>query len=284
MFVASGGSIAPVRIMENFLGEMIDEASFSTPIRILGWNLLPAPGCRFVSFETKIEAEEYAVSNKEDDCAPFVCGASGEDMEGVATIPLIVTTDTAGSRDAILQEIAKMVFPENVRLVVVSQNIGNVSETDIKNALSAKQPALVAFHTGIDPKAYSLAERNDIKIHSFDIIYKLTEWLEDYIKECKPLVEKEVVDGAGKILKIFNNVKGNAVCGLRISEGVIKVNDHIRFMRDEEKIGTGKIKGIQSQKQDVNDVGKGTECGMMIETKADIKEGDRLEAVHTEES
>lgn len=285
--VVSGESLSPVRLLENFKGEKISEAMFSSPVRLIGFNTLPKIGETFETFDSKRDAEAAAVANKTQAAsaksAPkkvqpaATVGPDGEELPEKVTIPLIIKADVAGTMEAIEGELKKL-GNDRVTLKIVQSGIGGITEVDVKNAIGMEHVQVIGFSTRIDPQARSIAERSGITIMVFDIIYKLTEWLEELVKQSTPKIEVAEIDGRAKILKIFSRTKDKQIVGGRVLEGVIAVGEEIKIKRRDAEIGTGRIREMQQQKQKTSEAKKDTEFGCMIESKNEIAPGDVIEA------
>ncbi len=277
MFIAAGESIAPVRIMEDFSGAKIAEAQFSTPVKIIGWTKLPVAGSPFTSFINKKEAESYALSHKN---IPKESNQKKEQSADTTTIPVVVKADTSGSMDAIIHEIAKL-SSGKMNVHVIHGGIGTIGENDVKLASATERAVLVGFNTKIDSAAANLAERLGLEIKTFDIIYKLTEWLAGIVTERTPLVESEELTGKAKVMKIFSKTKDKQIIGGKVESGILLVGVTVKIMRRESEIGTGKVRGLQQQKNKASEIKEGYEFGSMIESKIDIMPGDKLESYKT---
>jgi len=271
----AGTSFAPLRMVENFLGKSIDTASFSTPVKIVGWDSLPIVGSPFLSFREKKEAlacieKNRGLENKEN---------TAEINTGSAIIvPLIIKADTSGSLDAVTYEIGKLgnerVFPR-----IVLAGIGPISENDIRAASTDVNSLLIGFHTKVDSKAESLALRVGIAIYSFDIIYKLTEWLLVALTERTPSIEVEEIIGTAKILKVFSKNRDKQILGGRVESGIISINDQVRIFRRDLEISRGRVRELQQMKQKTGSVSESGEFGAMIEAKFEIAPGDKVVAI-----
>ena len=156
--------------------------------------------------------------------------------------------------------------------------IGQISENDIRAAGSNDNALIVGFHTKIEPQAESLALRMGTTIHSFDIIYKLTEWLQEELKERTPKIESEEIKGRAKVLKCFSKVKDKQILGGKVETGSISVNEAVKSFRRDVEIGQGRIRELQMQKDKTSNVEEGKEFGSMIESKTEIAAGDRIES------
>lgn len=279
MYIVSGTSIAPVRIMENYLGKQMDSASFSSPIRIIGWDELPIVGSRFSVFEDRDLAREAVKTEKEKIHSQKT---SREDTktnsEETVTIPLIVKADTGSSLEAVINQIKKL-KQENVEPLVISSGIGTISENDIRLATGTEKAIIIGFSVKVDSPAKNLAERSEIEIKTFDIIYKMTEWLEEKIIEKTPKVKSEEVTGRAKVLKVFSKVKDKQILGGRVENGIIKLGSQVKIKRRDVEIGEGKVRELQQQKNAAEEAREGSEFGAMIVSNIEIAPGDHFECV-----
>ncbi len=129
MTVVAGSSLSPVRMVEDFLGKPIKEASFSTPVRLIGWNELPQVGMTIKAFENKKEAEAYALSKKN---APIYEARTAENDE-ITTIPIVVKANEAGGLDAVIHEIKK-IKNDRIKIRIIHSGVGDIAESDVKIA------------------------------------------------------------------------------------------------------------------------------------------------------
>jgi translation initiation factor IF-2 len=273
--ILAGRAIAPVRIMENHLGKAIKEATFSTPVTLVGFDEMPEVGATFKSYK-KRDAEEAR--------SKFVSAqpkkADTVRVEGEAEkfyLPVVVRADATGSLEAILGETAKL-GDDHSRVTIVQSGIGTISEGDVKTALAGStQGIVIGFNVGIDSMAESLARQNGVKIVTFNIIYKLTEELEEILQTARPKRKVEDVVGRAKVLKQFSSRKTEHVVGGKVTEGYLEKKYDVRIMRRGTLIGEGVFHNIQTNKQNVDRVDEGTEFGAQIEASYEIAQGDTLE-------
>ena len=272
MFVVAEDAMAPVRIMESFMGAALAEASFSTPVRLTGWSIVPKVGSIVTTCESKKQAEELVTAAKK---SPVI---QKHEVLGKDTvvIPLIIKTDVAGSLEAIEHELAKLTH-ERVKLRIVQKGVGAISEGDVKVAAGGSDNVIViGFHTKADSLGADLASRNNIEIHTFDVIYKLTEWLASEIQTRAPHIEVIEPLGEFRIIRYFSQQKEKQVIGGRVEKGKIVSGGKFKIMRRDVEIGEGKITELQSQKIKVHEVMEGIECGLMVESKFTLAEKDVL--------
>lgn len=275
MFVACGEAIVTTRILENFLGKAIKEATFSSPVRFVGFESMPEIGNIFQSFKTKKEAEEY-IKNIKDERNVNKKSTLNEKPTG-KVIPLIMKTDVAGTIEALEKEINKL-NTEEISYKIISSGVGAIGESDIKTASINKDTIIVGFNIKIDNGARDVNESLKVEVQVFDIIYKLIDWLKETIEARRPRQEVMEVTGTLKVLKTFGATKDKQVIGGRVTTGRITDNGIVRIMRRDFEIGRGKIAGLQQNKLKSKEILEGTDCGISIESKIDIAPGDILEA------
>ena len=276
LFAASSGAVAPIRFFFDAEGNTVDELSFSSPIQIIGWDKMPNIGAEFKTFLKKDEAISFAKETEiNSDVTKSEHKAKGEDM---SYLPLIIKADTSGSLEVITNELEKLTRERIVPKILLS-GVGSINENDIKSALATTGATIIGFNTKIDSQAAALAERSNITILSFNIIYELTDKIKVLLSEREPKVEVEEISGTAKILKIFSATKGKQVIGGRVLSGTLKQGNLVKIKRREIDIGQGKIKELQQSKIATNSVSEGVEFGTMIESKIDIAPGDVLNVV-----
>lgn len=275
MFVASGEAIVTTRIMENFLNKPIKEATFSSPIRLVGFESMPDIGGTFASFKTKKEAEAYVENIKTEK----ENNAKVQDKENITgkRIPLIIKTDVMGMIEALEKEVSKL-NTEELSFKIVGRGVGAINESDLKMGNVNKDTIIVGFNTKIDNSARDLNDALKVNVQLFDIIYKLTDYLKEIVEERRPRQEIAEIIGALKILRVFGATKDKQVVGGRVTSGRIAVGATVRIMRRDFEIGTGRIVELQTNKIKTKEVLEDTECGMLVEAKMSIATGDVLEA------
>lgn len=264
MFVVAGESLAPIRILQNFKGEAITEATFSSSVRVIGFDIIPPAGTVFKTFTDKKEAEAARHENVlKKNTAQSKAGAIAEEK---TILPIAIKANNAGTIEAIEHEIAKIEH-ERLAIKIILKGIGDISEGDVKTAGSKEGAIVIGFGVGTDSSAKVLAERLGVSITTFDIIYRLTEYLDELIVERAPKIEVEEMTGVAKILKFFSRVKDKQVVGARAEEGVLNTNAEVKIMRRDAEIGRGHIRELQRQKNKVGTVEAVNEFGALIELK-----------------
>jgi translation initiation factor IF-2 len=281
MTVAVEDSICSTRIIENFKNEMIDEASFSSPVRIVGFDKMPRVGAIFKSFAKKSDAEKYAKNWQPESQTETGSKAPINKDNDKKMIPIVLKADVSGSIEAIEKEIAKIKSKteiDNAEFKIVAKGIGAISESDIKGVASGLDAIVIGFNVKADKSALEIAQMRGITISFFDIIYKMTEWLEEQMEERRPKVETVETIGRAKIIRAFSRTKERQILGGKVTEGNIKLNSTVKIIRREFEIGKGKILNLEKSKVKTGLVEEGAEFGMMIESKMEIVAGDVLES------
>lgn len=273
MTVVVEDSVCATRIMENFLGKPINEATFSSPIRLTGFSKMPNVGAEFKSFDKKRDAEEYAENFK----ANIICDKNVAENSDKKIIPIVLKADVLGSIEAIEKEINK-ITSESAEFRIVQKGVGPISESDIKSVASCENAIVIGFNVKADRNATELAETRGITISFFQIIYKMTEWLEEEMENRRPKIETVEITGKAKILKAFSKTKEKQVLGGKVLEGRIALNSTVKIIRRENEIGKGKIVNLEKNKSKTSEVEEGAEFGMMLESKIEIAPGDVIES------
>ena len=273
-FATSGTALATLRYFLDALGEMRDELSFSSPIQLLGWDKMPQVGGKFKTFLKKEDALEYIRGKSEARSAK----SETKIGEGIAILPLIIKADTAGSLEAIENEIAKLSKERIVSKIILSA-VGPINENDVKLASATAGAVVLGFHTKTEKQARALTERSEAKIEIFDIIYELTDRVRALLDEREPKTETEEIIGKALVLKIFSAAKNKQVVGARVLSGKIGSGINVKIKRREAEIVQGRIRELQQAKVKTGEVPEGAEFGAMIESKIEIVPGDILEAV-----
>jgi translation initiation factor IF-2 len=278
MTVTVEDTMCSTRIIENFLGKTIDEATFSSPIRVVGFDKMPRVGAQFKTFQKKSDALKFIENWNEEKGLKKSKSKDEENKEiNKKIIPIILRADVSGSIEAIEKEIAK-IKRENAEFRIVSKGIGPISESDIKGISSSADALVIGFNVKADSSAVEMAEKRDITITFFEIIYKMTEWLETQMEEKRPKIETVEITGRAKIIRAFSRTKERQIIGGKVNEGKINLNSTVKIIRREFEIGRGKIVNLEKNKTKVGTVEEGAEFGMMIESKIEIVAGDIIES------
>ncbi len=276
MTVVVEDSLCSTRMIEDFKGSAINEASFSSPIRIFGFNKIPRIGAEFQTFENKKDAEKYASEWQNQNRQNKQTDKKDQNLDK-KIIPIVLKADVWGSIEAIEKEINK-IKNEGAEFKIISKGIGPISESDIKSTANAEDTLIIGFNVKTDKNALDVAEQRGITISFFDIIYKMTEWLELEMEKRRPRIETIETTGRAKIIRAFSRTKERQIVGGKVTEGSIALNSTVKIIRRDFEIGRGKIINLEKGKVKTSVVEEGTEFGMMIESKIEVAGGDVIEA------
>jgi translation initiation factor IF-2 len=279
--ILAGTALSPIRIIEDFRGKAIKNPHAGQPIKVTGFDEAPVAGTIFISSEDKKEMEKLKQEAQSNVVQTVLDPRLYRNAKVV--IPVIVRADSLGTLSAVIRELQKR-ETEDVKIKIIGQGIGPVTEGDVMQAGSDEKVLIVGFAVKVDAKALDQAERFNVKPQTFDIIYKLSEWFDTVVLDRLPYEEKETVLGTLKVLKSFSSQKDKHVIGGRVETGKIALNSVVKIIRRGVDLGRGRIVELQSQKIKTAEVNEGNECGLMVETKVEMIPSDMLESVVVEKT
>lgn len=269
-WLQSGGEAASIRTMEDCAGNIIEEASFSSPVRVLGFSLPPSVGDTFLVNKNKKEAEEAA---KQTILATGIAEGKEETPEGTRVIPLVIKADVAGSREALEGEIGKLGDTSFV-IKILRSDIGDIADDDVKSAFGLEGSIIVGFKVKVSSSARMLAERYGVVIHTSDIIYELLDWLRAELLRRVPVEHARTEEGALQVLRVFKKEGSSVVFGGKVLRGVIRAGSSFDVTREGIVTGSGTITNAQRNKMDVKEVAAGLECGLAASFSGRMTEHD----------
>ena len=282
--ILSGTYTGRVKAMFNENGKKVESAGPSTPVQVLGLNGAPQAGDTFNVMEDDRSAREIA--NKREQL---------QRMQGIMTqkhvtldeigrriaigsfkeLNIIVKGDVDGSIEAMSGSLIKL-SKETVQVNVIHAAVGQISESDVLLA-AASNAIIVGFQVRPSAAARKLAEKEEIEIRLYSIIYDAINDIKDAIEGMLEPVMKEEIVASVEVLEIFKISKVGTVAGCIVREGKLQRNTPIRVIRDGIVIYTGKLGSLKRFKDDVKEVTAGQDCGLNIESFNDIRVGDIVE-------
>ena len=282
--ILSGTFTGRVKAMFNENGKKVAEAGPSTPVQVLGLNGAPQAGDTFNVMEDDRSAREIA--NKREQL---------QRMQGIMTqkhvtldeigrriaigsfkeLNIIVKGDVDGSVEAMSGSLIKL-SKETVQVNVIHAAVGQISESDVLLA-AASNAIIVGFQVRPSASARRLAEKEEIEIRLYSIIYDAINDIKDAIEGMLEPVMKEEIVASVEVLEIFKISKVGTVAGCVVREGKLQRSTPIRVIRDGIVIYTGKLGSLKRFKDDVKEVASGQDCGLNIESFNDIRVGDIVE-------
>ncbi|GAC1681316.1 MAG: hypothetical protein PVS3B1_22220 [Ktedonobacteraceae bacterium] len=286
--IVVGAIAGKVRAMFNDRGKRIQKAPPSTPVSILGLPEVPQAGDHLEATEDERTAKLMAqreLEKRRDEAAPL--GQVSLDtlymqmQEGtVKELDVVLKSDVQGSSEAIKGALSKL-GEENMKVRLIHEGIGNVSETDVHLA-GASGAIIVAFNVKADGAAQREAQREHVDIRYYEVIYKLIEDIQAALVGMLEPTYREVIDGHGEVIQIFKAGKNVVIAGCRITDGRLTRASQARILRKGEKAYDGKVGSLRRGKDDVREVLTGYECGVVLEDFTEYEVGDIIEAYSQE--
>ena len=284
--VAAGASYGKVRAMMDDRGRRVKEATPSTPVEILGLSDVPNAGEVFVACENEKAARNFAETfisqSKEKLLEETKAKMSLDDLftqiqaGNLKELNLIVKADVQGSVEAVKQSLVKL-SNEEVAVKVIHAAAGAVNESDVSLA-AASNAIIIGFNTRIDSGAKATAERENVDVRLYRVIYDAINDVEAAMKGMLDPVFEEKVIGHAEVRQTFKASGVGTIAGSYILDGVFQRNCSCRITRDGEQIFDGALASLKRFKDDVKEVKTGYECGLVFEKFNDIKEFDQVEA------
>lgn len=279
--VAVGAAYGKLRQLEDAKGQKVKEATPAQPVRITGLSAVPEVGDILRVTESLDEAKAVATQILRQERAKRLMPVKKIKADTTrGELNLILRADVQGSLEAIVEALTKL-ENESVKLNLVSQGAGEVTESDVQLAESTGS-TIIGFNARVSPAADRLARQRGVTIDQYDVIYELVEDVTNALLELMPVEVIEKVLGRAKIKAIFRTEKKTMIVGGEVAEGKISDKKKFRILREGERVGTGKIEELQQNKVEVDEVRVGKEFGVKAEVTAPIAVGDVLE-VYDEE-
>ncbi len=282
--VLCGDAYGKVRRIYDHNGKTVKSAGPSAPVEIIGLSELPTGGQKiFVVRDMKAAkevAEKRAQLAREQELARTAV-AEDEFLEHIDAanrdqIRLIVKADVGGSLEVLKSALARM-SNEKVAVEVIHSGVGAVTETDVMLAKTA-EALVVAFNIAPDAKARRTAERERVELMRCNVIYDLTEAIEEMILgKIGPEFEEQVT-GSAEVLALFKSSRWGSVAGCSVNDGVFRNSSHAHVIRDGKTIFSGKLASLRHLKDDVKEVKAGMECGLRVEEFDGVEVGDTVQA------
>ncbi len=267
--VATPTVCGKIKKMEDFVGDMVNEAPPSKPVAVLGFESLSKIGEQFEVFESIEKAKEYIMT------AEPKMKETVEEAGGKKALKIIIKTDVLGSLEAIEKMINDLPQDE-ITIQILKSGAGLISEDDVQMAYTSGAK-IFSFHTAPSGSAANLANQKAVKILSYEVIYELIDNLK---KAMKSTVESETIRrdlGKLKILKVFRTEKERQIVGGSVIEGEVLNSARIEVLRNDEIIGRGRADQLQKEKKNVEKGVIDDEVGILYIGNGKIQEGDILQ-------
>ncbi len=275
--IVIGDTFGRIKRMENYAGEQIDFAGPSSPVIIMGAQKTPEVNDVIQVAKKEVIAKMKSKRGISDN---LIKAGGNKELnkkieEGkIKRLDIIMKADVPGSLEAI-DQILSTIKSEEVIWEYVNTGIGNITESDVKLAESSNA-IIFGFNVNITAVAKRMAEKSNIKVELFDIIYELVEDVKDKMSELLPPEIIRTDLGRLKVLAIFKNGKTDMIVGGRVIDGDAVNKSLVEIKRKGEIVGRGEISNLQQNKKPAEKVGSGNECGITFVGKTKIEEGDIL--------
>lgn len=283
--IVVGSTFGRIKVMKDHTGRNIRKAGPSQPVFIAGLEKAPHSGDIFqvVTDEKKARMQAQGVQTLVES-ARLARRGVGEIISQIGSgqlkqLKLVLKADTKGSLEAIKESLME-IKNEDVGVKVILSGVGAVSESDVMMAAAAGG-VVMAFHTNANVNVRRLAERENVEILQYEVIYKL---LDDVKKILTGLLEPEEIEtivGKAEVKQIFLTKKKEMIVGCKVTEGQLE-KVKVRVFRDGEKVGEGMINSLRKVDESVKTVKEGNECGIQYSGFLPLQEGDILEAFKME--
>ncbi len=283
--ILAGTHYGKIKAMFNERGQRITQAGPSTPVQVLGLDGAPQAGEKFREYDSEHQAKEIATWRRQilreqgyrtrkhltlQDIGQRI--ALGNFKE----INIIIKADYDGSVEALADSIMKLSNPE-IQINIMHRGVGQITESDVTLA-SASDAIIIGFQVRPSVQARKLAEKEQIEIRLYSIIYDAIEELKSAMEGMlAPRVEEKIV-GSAEVREVFRISKVGNVAGCMVVEGKLFKSHKVRVIRDGIVIYTGEIFSLKRFKEDAREVTAGQECGIAIKNFNDVKVGDVIEA------
>ena len=288
--VVAGTAVGRIRVMTDYKGRRVKEAGPSIPVEVMGLGEVPGAGDIFdaVSDEKlarelveqrkqKLKEEQFNAYRRVTLDTLFSTLEEGELKE----LNIVVKADVQGSVEALTQNLEKLSNNE-VKVHVIHGGVGAITDSDVMLA-AASNAIIVGFHVRPDATAQAHAERDNIEMRMYSVIYDCIEDVQAAIKGMLSPKFRDVELGKAEVRRVFKLSSAGTIAGSYVLSGKVARNCKIRVVRDGIVIADDAIASLKREKDDAKEVMSGYECGIGLEKYNDIKEGDILEAYLVEE-
>ncbi len=284
-FVLAGKHSGKIKAMHDERGNNLKSAGPSTPISILGLDGAPQAGDKFRVFEDEREAKQIAAKREQLQREQSVRTQRHITLDEIGRrialgdfkeLNVILKGDVDGSVEALTDSLQKL-STEEIQVKIVHKGVGAITESDVLLA-SASDAVIIGFNVRPSVAARSLAEKEEIDIRNYSIIYKVIDEIKDAMEGMLSPDIVEEITGNAEIRETYKISKVGTIAGCMVTDGKIFRNSKIRILRDNIVVFTGELASLKRFKDDAKEVAKGYDCGMQIKNYNDIRALDVIEA------
>jgi translation initiation factor IF-2 len=283
--IIAGDTWGHVKAMFDEKGQRLKTAGPATPVKIMGLSKVPHAGDTITAVKdertarAEMEARERERTAVAQHTTTLEAFSSDISAGRAKELGIVLKADVQGSLEAVQQALEGL-SSDRARVKVLHTATGKISESDVMLA-RASEGIVVGFNVRSEPGAVRISEAESVDIRHYDIIYKLTEDIENALKGIMEPIIEEIVDGHAEVRAIFR-VRGSRIAGCMVTDGIVRRNSQARVKRGEEVLQESRISSLRRFKDDAREVQAGVECGIGVEGFGEFQEGDVIEAFHTE--
>ncbi|MFT3793532.1 translation initiation factor IF-2 [Flavobacterium sp.] len=284
-YMLAGKNHGKIRAMHDERGHALKEAGPSTPVSVLGLDGAPTAGDKFNIFEDEREAKQIAVKRTQLQREQSVRTQRHITLAEIGRrialgqfkeLNIIIKGDVDGSVEALTDSFSKL-STEEIQINIIHKGVGAITETDVMLA-SASDAIIIGFNVRPAGNAKQLAEKEEIDIRHYSIIYDAIDDLKDAMEGMLSPEMKEEITGTAEIRELFKISKVGTIAGCMVTDGKIFRNSRIRLIREGVVVHEGELAALKRFKDDVKEVSKGYDCGIQIKGYNDIEMNDLIEA------
>ncbi len=288
--IVAGTASGRVRAMLNDRGERVDVAGPSVPVEVSGFNEVPSAGDDMMAVDDDHLSRQVAEERREKIKAARINSSAKVSLDNlfskidagkIINLNIIIKADVQGSVEAVKQALEKL-SNEEVKVRVLHSGVGAINKDDV-NLASAFNAIIIGFNIRPDNSARDQADREEIDIRLYRIIYQAIEDIQKAMKGLLAPQFKEVVLGHAEVRNVFKITGAGTIAGCYVQDGKMQRNASVRLLRDHVVIFEGKLSSLKRFKDDAKEVASGYECGIGLESYNDIKESDIIECFTQEE-
>jgi len=272
--------------MRDERGRHLTKALPSMAVEVTGLSEVPSAGCEFIVVGSEKEARKLAEER--------LAGVKRENLRKTTTTDLqsfflqhaekkekkllsvIVKADVKGSLEAIETMLLK-IPSDKVRINIISSSVGVISESDVEWA-KASNALILGFHTRTEPAAEDYAKKQGVKVLIHEVIYHLIDEVKEEMTKLLDKVRQENEVGSAQVKMVFRSSSHGLIAGCQVIDGIIKRSNIAKVFRGNTKVWEGDINSLKRHQDDVREVSKGLECGILLSNFKDIQAGDVIKA------
>ncbi len=275
-----------VKTMHDETGKSIETAGPSSPVKITGLSGLPEAGCEFIKVENEKEARKLCEERASGEKRAQMRQTKIEGIESLLqrkselsekkVLNMILRADVQGSIEAIKASLFK-IPNKKIELNIISSDVGEISESDIELA-HASNAIIVGFHTKVESHAENLIKQTKVIVKQHEIIYHLIDDITEVMVSKLDKIREEHESGSAIVKQTFKVSNLGVIAGCQVVDGILKRNQKAKVFRKEECVWEGDFSSLKRVKEDVREVSKGLECGILLNHYNDLQEDDLIKS------